>query len=829
MANSKAKMKKKVKKRNAGSKKSAPKASTAKSFAFTPSTNLSPEIFILMVLGALLVGVVFLQMDQFRWLGVPFPLPARQLNDLLFLGAIVFGAGYWMLPPSRKDQDLSRWVAYPLLAVVFGVGAYLRFYRLGESTGYYWDDPAYNIIDPRSVVDLHQFYILFPIGSREPLFPYVLSFVYWLFPAWKGLVVQRVGANIFNLAAIWIFYLLGREVSGKRTVGVIMAALVAVSKPALLQNVCGMGGLTLIFGVGLFLLFQFRVFRKPNLAHFLEWGGALAIGLYTYNAARAWTPFLAFILLGWIFWKYRGERLFWPVRAILFFFALLFVPSYLDKMLGVLNNNPITKLWAPNFTVWFFWQAFFLTALIYGYRSAKGKSRVLCSWALGLLLTGILIYPLTTLPDAIHRISSISLLPKSAGEIFSMKFFNLMIEQLSKTIQAVFVWGEDRADMNVVGDPFLDYHAAVLVVLGLAAMVARPTWQGLFLFICAWVGVIPRILTADPQSAKTLGALPSLLYFAALALSRWLEAAWSTSWKKRWMGILLILGLLAFWGWEGRSTFTRVYDKWWAVETDDVRLAKYSSQDIPANRVYLVGVKGFGFMSSATQGVLQEGRDLYLFRETLDNLVDVSPNEPQKDVVVYVSPRAPEFVDRLKKEFPKADWSSYWQYYQTPGEGQPFAYRVHIPASQIPTAPGKSFRLEVVPNPSWLRRTYVTNYGLCRGMIQLENRSPTLNPMPVEAGAHCNSAEGIWEAPADGDYTFSIYTPDLLQLWIDGKMVIDFKADRGAEKFSKTVHFLKGPHQVRFLAYLKVNLRFADITIRNKDLNYNLVLGAPNP
>jgi hypothetical protein len=438
---------------------------------------------------------------------------------------------------------------------------------------------------------------------------------------------------------------------------------------------------------------------------------------------------------------------------------------------------------------------------------------------------GVLIYPLTTLEDANKRIDSISLLPHSLSELLSGNFIHLMTDQFSKTIQAVFIWGEDRADMNVVGDPFLDYHAAVLVALGLAAMAARMSWIHVFFFACAWVGVIPRILTADPQSAKTLGALPSLLFFASVALTRWLEAAWDVPLKKKWMGVLLTVGLAAFLVWEGRATFERVYVKWWAVETDDVRLAKFSSQDIPTYRVYLVGVKGFGYMSPATQGVLQEGRDLFLFREGNDNVICVAPDEKRKDVVVYLSPRAPTFVEQLKKQFPKAQWSSYWQYYQTPGDGQPFSYRVQIPASQIPERPGKCFQFKVVPSPSWLRRTYVTNYGLCRGMIQLEDRNAGLNPLTFESGAHSNSAEGVWEAPADGDYTFSFFTPDLFQLWIDGKELIDFKPDHGAQHVSKTFHFTKGPHEVQYLAFMKINLCFTDITIRNKGLNYEKILG----
>src|SRR5581483_7407468 len=113
------------------------------------------------------------------------------------------------------------------------------------------------------------------------------------------------------------------------------------------------------------------------------------------------------------------------------------------------------------------------------------------------------------------------------------------------------------------------------------------------------VGIIPRIMTIDPQSAKILGALPSLLLFAAIGVGRWLEAAWGKVWSKRWMGILLILGVSAFWGWEAQSNYLRIFEKWWYVQTDDVRLSIEAEKDIPTSRVYLIGVNGFGYMSPA--------------------------------------------------------------------------------------------------------------------------------------------------------------------------------------------------------------------------------------
>lgn len=781
-------------------------------------------MFFLMLAGAGLLSVVFLQMTQFQWLGVPFLLPATHLNTLMFLGLLLLAVGFRSLPENDPKVDLSRWVAYPLLAVVFAAAAWLRFYRINEPFGYYWDDPANCIMDPRNALDLHDYRILYPIGSREPLYTYVAAAVWSLIPWAKAIFIQRLAANLFNLLAIWILYRLGREVSGKRLVGLLLAAMVAASKPVLLQNLCGMNGLTLTFSVGLALLTQVKLFKKPNLAHFLEWGAALALGLYTYNAIRTWLPFLAVVSLGWILWKGKEEaKKAWVYASALVFFAL-YLGFFLDKMLFMGVDNPVSKLFGGSFSIWFFWQALFLVLLVQGYRLSKGANRQLCAWALGLLLAGVLSYPMALLPDAAKRIGSISLIPKQTSQIFTSQFFNLMVTQFESAVKALFIWGDDRADMNVIGDPFFDFQAVIFTLIGLVWTLIRPSWWKTFFFFCVWVGMVPRLLTSDPQSAKLLGALPALLLLAAMGLGRWIEGAWGKDWKNRWMGLALVLGLAAFWGWEVRATYLRVYEKWWYVQSDDVRLGQEISKDLPDKRVYASTVSGFGYMSPATQGVLHDGQDLYLFQNV--NVIDVRPGAPRQDVVVFVSPRNQPVVDLLKKDFPKAQWSSAWQYYQTPGQGIPFTFRALIPADQIPEKPGKCFQFQVVPGNTWMRRIYVTYFGLCHGMIEREDLSPTLNPLTTDSGAHSNSAEGVWEAPADGDYTLSVFSPDTLQVWIDGNLALGFKAVNGAQKVAHTVFLKKGPHEVRYLAFLKMNLRFPDVTIKNQEANYTQVLGS---
>lgn len=790
------------------------------------SKVFTPELAILMLFGALLMGVLFLQLENFQWLapGLPVHIPKEQWNFLFIVAFLILAYGYRTMPVS-EHFEMPRWAAYPLLLVVLGTAAFLRLYHLGDPVPTYWDDEAMCVIDPRNVIDLHDFKITFPIGLREPLHGYVTALVWVLLPGLKPIVIQRLAACLFDLLAVYVFYLLGREVSGKRMGGVLLAALGAVSKPMIMQNLCGMGGVTLTLGVSLLLLFQNRVFREPKFSHFIGWGLAIAFGIYTYISIRPWVLFLTAVTILWILWTRRKDKVQWKPLGLLALFALGYFMFYLDKLLYIFHGNPISAVWGGNGALWFGIQVAFLAGLIWVHNHFKGREKQLASLGLGLLLAGFLVHPLAMDPGISFKIRDIGM--KNPFFWFTPTGFSQIKTEFLNTITSLFVWGPDRADMNVVNDAFFDYHAVIWVMLGLAYAAARPSWIKGFFVLCALVGIVPHVMTSDPQSAKMLGSMPPLMLLGALAFQHWINGALSSKGLVRAMGVLLIAGTGAFWVWEGKGTFQRIYGDWWRITSPDVFVSREVTQLLPDHRVYLVPYGGMGFMSPAVQGVLHDGDPVYLFKNN-ENVIDVPEGEKRPDVAVIVFMSDHVVMDRLKKEFPKAVWNGRWQYYQTPGVGNAFMNDVVIPASEIPEKPGKLFRFRTVPAGGWKRRIYVTYYGLSRGMIQSEDISPTLNPVGVEAGAHSVSGEGVWEAPVDGTYSFAAYTPDVTQVFIDGQLVLGLvPGGSGAKHANEKAFFKKGPHQVLFLSFLKVNLIFPRITIKEPTTHYEQILGNP--
>ncbi|HVZ80835.1 MAG TPA: PA14 domain-containing protein [bacterium] len=799
-------------------------APKGKSRSASSSRAPSLETFLLLILGTTLITVSFLQFEAFRWIGVPFSLPANHLNFLIFLGAVLLFLGFRGLPESPNRSDVPRWVVYPLLALFLGLTLFMRLYRGNAAMGRYWDDPAICIIDPCNIMELHMFRLTFAIGHREPLYPYAAAGLWSLFPSMSALLAQRLTSALFDTAAGWFFYRLGREVTGKRLAGLFLAALGAFSKPEIMQNLGGMPGLTLPFIVGLILWTQFRLFRKPDLPHFLQWGFILGAGFYSYIAYRPWMLFLALTTLGWLLWKERARSVRWPLRLLLIVGVGGLFLFLLDRLFVIFLDNPISKIWRANLPVWLLIQVILFGTLGYYHRVTQGKERVLAAWGLGVLLAGFLAYPLAMNEEIGIKIRDLSIIPKDPSHWVGSNFIHTVWERASNSVRDLFYTGDDRSDMNVEGDPFFDLQAAVLALFGLVWAVSRFSWTRIFLLACVGVGMVGRILTIDPTSAKLLGSLPAMLLLAAWGLEEWSTRFLSASGIRRWAGVLLLLGFTGFWLWEGQTTFTRVYDKWWHMFRPDILVSDEITAQLPTKRVYMAEYHGMGFASPATESVIHDGKSVYLLAK--QNVIDVLPGEERRNVSVMVAGMDKEWGPLLKKEFPKAQWIPKWEYYQAPSD-LPLLYDVVIPASQIPERPGKLFQYHVVPEKKWLRRVYVTYFGLGRGMILYEDSSPTLNPLPPGLGAHSASAEGDWTAPADGDYEFSVRSPNPIQLWVDGKKVLTsvFSEWTNPSNVSKTIHLTRGPHHVRYLSFLRVNAWFEQVNIRNPEAGVNQVLG----
>lgn len=814
---------------------------------------------LVLLAGSALLAFLLLQMERFRWMGPSFSMPSLLWGFLFLSGLGLLVLGYRGLPPVPGKGDLPRWAAYPLLAIVFGVAAYLRFYRADQAYLSYWDDSA-TVVEQAAVgSDFNSFPIIYPQGANEPFFGWFTALLWSAFPGLKALFLQRLSSNLFCLLALWVTYRLGREVSGKRFVGILLAAAMAVSKPALLHNISAQAPLVLMLSTGLFLWFQFRLFRKPDLKHFLQWGAVLGLCLYTYNAIRPWSFVMAAVTFGWLLWRSTsqerqqafsskpskgvasrgqgplamilGRAPRWVGPALLIFFAVTYSLFFLDHILFIFHDNLLSRIWAGNLALWGFWQALFALLFIYYYQTRSGSEKRFYAWALGLLFAGFLSHPIALHTEAAVRIGNNSILPQALSGMLSFTFVKVLVAKFLYACQFLFTTSSDRGDMNLVGDPFFDIQGILLILLGVVALVVRPTWTKSFLFLCAPLGIVPFIFTTDSYSAKLLGCLIPLLLLAALAWGEWAQSLASVTGKARWVGLTLVLALPAFFAWEARTTFTRVYDQWWYdVVNDDLAVGQPVDQALKAGkRVFIAPLlnppPGRRFYSADVQAILHDGSRVYLFHDR--NIIHLLPGEDPQDVVVVISGFAKDQLARLKKDFPKASFEPQWQYYQDKKNEVPFLYVVSVPASKIHDASGKCLQFQKVPSGMWARRFYVTGLGTRGGLIDQEDIVPALNPIDRSWANKGVSGEGEWEAPADGDYSFSMDNPNFSQVWLDGKSLLHSVREGQSFPLTETLSLKKGKHRIRYFIYLTFDTRFWDVTIENKAAGYKAVLGAP--
>ena len=153
----------------------------------------------------------------------------------------------------------------------------------------YWSDFAGEIIDARNVLDLGRHHLLFDPGRREPLFTYACALVWIVLPGAKALLVQRLTSTLFGLMTLWLLYLSGKELSGRRA-GAAAALLGAVNLGLAASVIDGIRPVTYPPAVLFLLLCTLRANAKPDVRHSMRWGFALALGVFTYKAFWAFVP-----------------------------------------------------------------------------------------------------------------------------------------------------------------------------------------------------------------------------------------------------------------------------------------------------------------------------------------------------------------------------------------------------------------------------------------------------------------------------------------------------------------------------------------------------------
>jgi hypothetical protein len=773
--------------------------------------------FLFFMTGWVLLGLGFLSYPNFQYvLSKGFSYPLNQSLWLIGLGALVLFVSAMHLPEPANPKEIGSLTSKIILAVILLLAAFLRFHRPLDPPGSYWDDMAMEIIYGRNVLDFGEHYWIFPSGGSEAFFAYFSALV-WIFqPDASGLYVQRLSTTLINLITLWVFYLLGKEVSGRKA-GLLMAALGALTQPFILMGIYWMRILSLSLAVSLCLLAFFKAARKPSLAHFLWFGAALGFGYFTYTPFRPMVPFFAVCLLltvlnrpeerkgGWTRWLFLATS----TAACAYLFL---------KVNGVLNSQNaalvlLSTPWVESLAVIGLF-LLFVPVLKRVLDSHQGRLSLYCLGAF--LLSQLLSHP-TNRGEITQKLGNLFQDINQTG-VAAMALSCL--QRFALSVQTLFIGGPNRGDQGFLGDAFFDFPTVCVLVMGIIFAAARPDWKKVFLVLAAVVGMAPWFLTrTDPESGKLMGCIPPLFLLSALALNRLLDSLGTL----RWGAILqrqavILLAVLACLG--ASLNFHKIYDRW-AFNPQfamcNAWVARQTAQDGASNRVYMSKARE-SFTTGAGQDVLQDGRETFLLQGS--NPIFLANREKTRNVVAILAKDDNVSRQLIQKDFPNAKWRDVLRPSGQAAQDAPLIGKVLIPSDMIPETPGKFFYIQRQSFPGWKRQYYNGHYGLARGPIEYEDRVEKLgvpSPAPLEGRVTCR-VSGFYEAGSDGQVVFSTETRNYVRLKVDGKKLIDLKPSNDrASGITRSVNLGKGKHRVEIIVYFQGEYTVSPIRVTSSD------------
>ncbi|HVZ80836.1 MAG TPA: glycosyltransferase family 39 protein [bacterium] len=713
-------------------------------------------------------------------------LPGVPLIVIGFIALVVLFRQAPLFPES--EGDLSPLAARIGFWAFLALGGYLRWESPHQPVGFYWDDHYTITADIRNMLDFHKFFFLFPVGWREPFFPYLSAFL-WLFdPRATGLIVVLLADILIDLGALWLFYLIGKEIGGRR-MGLVLLAMGSICKTMVMVTKFEYGNDTAVLASAAVVLFFLRLLKKPDLSHFIQWGAALGAGAFAYVPFRPWTPVFLGAAFLWLFHDPK-ERKVDPYRivlgpALLAAWAFLFV--YKNSFLP--EQNGLVRLVAGPGAVLFALLLAFSYAKVAMRERRKGFSK-LFGWATGAILTALIMAPFYLHPHYSEHVADIS--------AFSSKFtepgkgWQKVWENNLFTWKLLFGQVDHVSRLPAIGDSLYEYMVAGCALLGLASFVARPQWVTAFIVSLFFVSTTAGTLSNGPHSFRYVICDLPLLLTGAWGVNRLWNVFRRTrhpQWMKPVLAGVLFLGFV----WETIQDHKLTWE-WMAQEAQNTIVWTHARSEMPDHRVYIVEHNP-GFYAACAMEVLADGSDL--FQATDSNSIDLTPDEKGKDLAIFVWGRDTGTQKRIEQEFPGVVWNKK-TYYLQGDDDVPYLWWTRVPFDRIPADPKAYFHVRRVPSTTWRRRCY-GYYGLGRGLILYEDRVAHWNDdLPDHRFIDWNNSmrvEGNWEAPESGKYHFSLRTGNVMRFFIDGRKVLEMEPDHSGVR-ACDLELSRGPHSI---------------------------------
>ncbi|HUO58681.1 MAG TPA: hypothetical protein VMV05_10955 [bacterium] len=691
--------------------------------------------------------------------------------------------------PPENGWDISPWSARFWFWGLMGLAIYLRMFDVYRPNPDWWDDHYIHTSDIRSVVEMNFRPFFFPSGNREPFFPYLTAGLWYLAPQITPIVMMQIGNMIFDLASIWMFYLIGKEIAGRR-LGIFFMGMGAISKILIEVTKNQMGCDSCVLGGAVAILFLLRLFKKPDLRHFLEWALAVGFGGYTYVPLRPWLPVMLAVVLTWILYDPR-ERRTDPYRMIIgpgFMLAWAFLFLYKNfyfpfEGLGKIISHPVT-LWVTAIAIaWsYFW--------VYEREKTKGFSRLFL-WATASIVIGVCVFPLYQFAAYGNHVRDMSFFANT-HEILGPEF----VKNLFRPALLSFgPGGPFDSFPPAPHDSMYGFFTTAAALLWVAYFLAWPSWfKALFpmLFLVSW---IPGMLSFATHSQRLVGATTPFFLAGAWGLDR-LWSLFLQAKPGKVTNLLCAFGFLALGGIQLNQNM-KDYQYWMAQRSPNATVYDLAAQELASHTVYMK-YSTEDFLTKDAMDVLSNGKTVFHLMQEVNPIV-LLPGETSRDLAVILYGEDKETQKNLDQEFPDIPWKKSWKHNQHPDQNAYIWYK-EIPFEKVKDGHSHLFPVRTASPYTW-ERFYYGRFGFGLGMIRYRDRAKLWND-PIDAKGvivftHTMRMKADWQVQAGGTYTFSLTTGNPFNLYIDGRLILrnvnrEFSNNRTAkEDLSPGLHHVE--------------------------------------
>jgi hypothetical protein len=429
---------------------------------------------------------------------------------------------------------------------------------------------------------------------------------------------------------------------------------------------------------------------------------------------------------------------------------------------------------------------------VLAYCLAKGSGKKTLFWSAAVVLAWVFMLPMLLQPSfneaMIKRI--VTEVPLFDGN--PLDKIGRIFQNFVYTFQALFL---GRGGVGNFNDTVFDLQATAAAVLGLVFFFVRPSWKFTFLLLAALAGMAAFYLSGQPHHARAMSATIPVLVFAAFGLYRLLDLF--KAWFKPAAGAVLwtVLAVL-FLAWEGKSNYDNLYLKWASGETGPVICAKQIINDSRSRKVFLSCPDGF--VSGGTLEALCDGSPFHYLRDSFE--LTLFPGETLPDVEVLMSGRNTELRDKIRKQYPSAQFSEIkpkdWNV-----SDPPQLVIALIPGRDVTEEPGRIFKINRASPSHWKRNAYHP-FGLGHGAIAWEEclSSPDAPFPPLDNVVYFT--QGSFDAPVAGLYRFTMKEAHFAVLYVDGRKILDLRPGPRAKHGTAKIRLSAGPHRLSFHTFI---------------------------